>query len=782
MNSQIEKIREEMISEYHKDLLEKTKDEHGNSNGNNGNSNGIQQEHGRGKMHRIASEVNTHYYHYSYWHENKDEHDPTLAQQQPFPVKRKYPSNFEANDKATKKRKLNWNKHKNNQYRPQTILLSSSSSSSVQANGTYIAEHWSCGKCKYLNLKQRAACDVCNCPREQSLGGSWKCLLCEHLNEGKLDKCAVCEHDRRTWGSSTNTTLIQSNTVPSDAIHNSSISDSSSSMTWVCATCMWQNSHMVDHCSQCDCPKESNTTNGNDGHIDAHDTIQNIPLLMVPVLLSDLGLPPRAVESAKPQNPSPENKVPNAIMDLKNTRQNFHRIAKLTQGTHVTVSLQDIMSSDETKPVVEMQEDHVSAVDENEKEKEMEMKIEEEEEEEEEEEQEQNQASRRAISPSNLSVEVPSDFKIDVPTFESDEETQEMKIEVQPETKDSVEIHSNDEHAVEDLPPNVSTFEEWNNLENKEELSAMDFLDDKLSEQAQVTPAMILECKQLLDMFGIPYIVSPAEAEAQCAELNRLGLVDGVVTDDSDVFLFDGQLIYRHLFHMDKNVEQYKAATIRTKMGLSREKLIGLAMLLGSDYTEGIKGIGIVNGVEIIQAFCNNKEPGTTEMDTVIKGLQEFRDWIYSPVMDKKPLRENPSDDGGIEHNEHNKNWFKWKHRNIKKHWYVSRDFPSEDVIQTYWKPLVDSSLDKFEFGKPQVEQLKTMCYLKFCWDIETVNKTLEPVVDTILNKPSAQKRLESYMHWSEDNKFTLTSKRAQKAIKDLTSQDTEPSNNDIEL
>jgi DNA excision repair protein ERCC-5 len=58
-------------------------------------------------------------------------------------------------------------------------------------------------------------------------------------------------------------------------------------------------------------------------------------------------------------------------------------------------------------------------------------------------------------------------------------------------------------------------------------------------------------------MFGIPYIIAPMEAEAQCAYLELANLVDGVVTDDSDVFLFGARSVYKNIFDDRKYVETY---------------------------------------------------------------------------------------------------------------------------------------------------------------------------------------------------------------------------------
>jgi 5'-3' exonuclease len=77
--------------------------------------------------------------------------------------------------------------------------------------------------------------------------------------------------------------------------------------------------------------------------------------------------------------------------------------------------------------------------------------------------------------------------------------------------------------------------------------------------------------------------------------------VDGVVTDDNDVFLFGGCHVYRHLFDNQRYVEEYRMDDVARELGMSREQLVALALLLGSDYTEGVAGVGVVNAVEIVQ-------------------------------------------------------------------------------------------------------------------------------------------------------------------------------------
>lgn len=66
----------------------------------------------------------------------------------------------------------------------------------------------------------------------------------------------------------------------------------------------------------------------------------------------------------------------------------------------------------------------------------------------------------------------------------------------------------------------------------------------------------------MLRLFGIPYLVAPMEAEAQCAFLDAAGLTHGTITDDSDIWLFGGRKVYKNFFNQGKYVEFYEVGDI----------------------------------------------------------------------------------------------------------------------------------------------------------------------------------------------------------------------------
>ncbi|XP_028928497.1 flap endonuclease GEN homolog 1 isoform X2 [Ornithorhynchus anatinus] len=124
----------------------------------------------------------------------------------------------------------------------------------------------------------------------------------------------------------------------------------------------------------------------------------------------------------------------------------------------------------------------------------------------------------------------------------------------------------------------------------------------------------------MLECLGIPWVQAAGEAEAMCAYLNANHYVDGCLTDDGDVFLYGAQTVYRN-FTMnikDPHVDCYTMSSIKEELGLDRDALIGLAILLGCDYLpkgvpgvgkeQALKLIGTLKGQSLLQRFDQWKE------------------------------------------------------------------------------------------------------------------------------------------------------------------------------
>lgn len=257
----------------------------------------------------------------------------------------------------------------------------------------------------------------------------------------------------------------------------------------------------------------------------------------------------------------------------------------------------------------------------------------------------------------------------------------------------------------------------------------------------EVTLVMVSECQALLRLFGIPYITAPMEAEAQCSELVSLGLVDGIVTDDSDTFLFGGTRVYKNMFNGNKFVECFLAADLEKEMSLSREKLISIAQLLGSDYTDGLPGVGPVTAMEILSEF-----PGP-------RGLEEFRAWWDDVQMYG---RSNEADAGSP---------FRRKFRKSQgTKLFLPTGFPNSAVATAYEKPEVDKSAEPFQWGVPNLDGLRRFLTSTIGWSQDRTDEVLVPVIRDMNRREAegTQSNITRYFHGAVGTGARLTEAQQQ--------------------
>ncbi|KAI9827095.1 MAG: Elongation of fatty acids protein 2 [Phylliscum demangeonii] len=103
------------------------------------------------------------------------------------------------------------------------------------------------------------------------------------------------------------------------------------------------------------------------------------------------------------------------------------------------------------------------------------------------------------------------------------------------------------------------------------------------------------ECQRLLRLMGVPYMVAPTEAEAQCAALARAGRVYAAASEDMDTLCFDTPILLRHLTFSEQRREPIQAIhqdRVLAGLGMDRGQFIDLCLLLGCDYLDPIPKVG----------------------------------------------------------------------------------------------------------------------------------------------------------------------------------------------
>lgn len=112
---------------------------------------------------------------------------------------------------------------------------------------------------------------------------------------------------------------------------------------------------------------------------------------------------------------------------------------------------------------------------------------------------------------------------------------------------------------------------------------------------------VLKQCEELIRSMGLQCVQGPGEAEAFCAHLNANGLVDGVISQDSDCFAYGARRVFRNFSlsmqgtagSIGGSIDIYDLDIVQKSMDFGRNKIIVMALLCGCDYCpEGVGGVG----------------------------------------------------------------------------------------------------------------------------------------------------------------------------------------------
>jgi len=162
----------------------------------------------------------------------------------------------------------------------------------------------------------------------------------------------------------------------------------------------------------------------------------------------------------------------------------------------------------------------------------------------------------------------------------------------------------------------------------------------KAFSKAQQTSKMTKEIKAssrlLLSYLGVPVVDAPSDGEGQGAYMCAKGDVWASASQDFDSILFGAPTLVRNLTitgrrkvpgrdqYRDVRTEVIDSQKFLSALGITREQLVDMCILMGTDFNQGINGIGPKKGLKLIKEH-SNIEGVMTHIGEEIEYYEEIR-------------------------------------------------------------------------------------------------------------------------------------------------------------
>ena len=165
----------------------------------------------------------------------------------------------------------------------------------------------------------------------------------------------------------------------------------------------------------------------------------------------------------------------------------------------------------------------------------------------------------------------------------------------------------------------------------------------KAVQTGRLTRQMVEDSKRLLDLLGVPWVQAPSEGEAQAAHMARRGDVWASSSRDYDSLLLGTPRLVRYLTIQGQEwlpskgrarklePELIDLETFLGHHGISREQLVDLGILVGTDFNDGVKGIGPKTALKLVREHGRIEDMPENVTSRLTREYPEIRRLFMEP-------------------------------------------------------------------------------------------------------------------------------------------------------
>ena len=161
-----------------------------------------------------------------------------------------------------------------------------------------------------------------------------------------------------------------------------------------------------------------------------------------------------------------------------------------------------------------------------------------------------------------------------------------------------------------------------------------------------INAQIIKDSKELLGLMGIPYLVAPSEGEAQASYMVSKGNADYVGSQDFDALLFGAPRVVRNIAITGRRKLPRKGVYVEVKpeiielpevlktLEITREQLIDMGILIGTDYNPGIYKVGPKTALKLVKKH-ENMQAILSDLGQTIDNYEAIREFfLHAPSTD----------------------------------------------------------------------------------------------------------------------------------------------------